>query len=326
MLDNEVREIILKNRPNLSRGSVNTYASSYRKIKRESGVDMGSIKDIIDNHKEIIEWMKNGMTPNVRKSKIASLVVLIDDKKDGDDDKDTALKEYRNVMTTDAKVVDDKEINQELTEKQKKNLISQEDVMKIYNQLKAEATPLLKLQHLSKNQFNLLQSYVLLSLYVLIAPRRSLDYTMFKIRNFDTSPQSSDNYMFNFNRSKKKPSSFVFNSYKNANRMGRQIIEIPKSLERIINEWSKYNKSDYLLVNNNGNPISPSKIAYWLNQIFGKSISSSMLRHIFLSDKFGGVDLKELESTAEAMGQSNIKRTLKYVQKDSDKVIAENEK
>jgi hypothetical protein len=229
-------------------------------------------------------------------------------------------------MTTDAKVVDDKEINQELTEKQKKNLISQEDVMKIYNQLKAEATPLLKLQHLSKNQFNLLQSYVLLSLYVLIAPRRSLDYTMFKIRNFDTSPQSSDNYMFNFNRSKKKPSSFVFNSYKNANRMGRQIIEIPKSLEKIINEWSKYNKSDYLLVNNNGNPISPSKIAYWLNQIFGKSISSSMLRHIFLSDKFGGVDLKELESTAEAMGQSNIKRTLKYVQKDSDKVIAENEK
>ena len=123
--------------------------------------------------------------------------------------------------------------------------------MKIYNQLKAEATPLLKLQHLSKNQFNLLQSYVLLSLYVLIAPRRSLDYTMFKIRNFDTSPNTLDNYMFNFNRSKKKPSSFIFNSYKNANRMGRQIIEIPKSLEKIINEWSKFNKSDDLLVNNN---------------------------------------------------------------------------
>jgi hypothetical protein len=324
--DENIKEIILTNRPKLSHGSINTYMASYRKIKSQSDINVDTPKDIVDNHKELLEWMRETMTPNIRKSKIACLVIIIDDKKDGDENKDIALKAFRNQMTDDGKTVDDKEINQELSERQKKNLISQKEVADIYSQLKSQATPLFKLSQLNKNQFNLLQSYVLLSLYVLIAPRRSTDYTAFKIRNFDSSPQSVDNYMFNFNRSKKKPSSFIFNTYKNANRMGRQIIEIPKSLEKIINEWSKFNKSDYLLVNNSGNPIAPSKITYWLNQIFGKSISTSMLRHIFLSDKFGGINLKELESTAEAMGQSDISRTLKYVQKDADKVIAENEK
>ena len=325
--DEHIKELILKNRPKLSQGSLNTYMASYRKIKKQSGATIDNPNDIIDNYEAILEWMKETMTPNIRKSKIACLVIIIDDKtNDNEVKKDKALKEFRKQMAIDGQTVDNKEVSQELTDRQKKNFISQDEVLRIYNELKSQATPLFKLNRLNKHQFNLLQSYVLLSLYTHIPPRRSTDYTAFKIRNFDTTPQSVDNYMFNFNRSKKKPSSFVFNTYKNANRMGRQIIEIPKSLEKIINEWSKFNKSDYLLVNNLGNPVAPSKITLWLNQIFGKSISSSMLRHIFLSDKFGGVNLKELQETADQMGQSDINTTLKYVQKDADKVIAENEK
>jgi site-specific recombinase XerD len=90
-------------------------------------------------------------------------------------------------------------------------------------------------------------------------------------------------------------------------------------------EWSRYNKSDYLLVNSIGNPVTPSKVTLWLNGIFGKQISSSMLRHIFLSDKFGGVNLQDLKSTAEQMGQKEISTTLKYVQKDAQQIISENE-
>jgi hypothetical protein len=92
--------------------------------------------------------------------------------------------------------------------------------------------PLLKINTLNKAQFNLLQSFILLSLYVLIPPRRSTDYTAFKIRNFDTSPQSTDNYMINLNRSKKKNSSFIFNTYKNSHKMGRQIIPISKNFRK----------------------------------------------------------------------------------------------
>jgi hypothetical protein len=324
--DDYIKELIIKNRPKLSQGSINTYMASYRKIKKSSNINVETANDIVDNYQDLLSWMKDTMTPNVRKSKLACLTIIIDDKtNENEEKKNKALQEFRKQMSIDGEIVDKQDSNQELTERQRKNYISQEEVLKIYNELKSQATPLFKIDRLNKNQFNLLQSYVLLSLYTHIAPRRSTDYTAFKIRNFNTSPQSTDNYMFNFNRSKKKPSSFVFNTYKNANRMGRQIIEIPKSLEKIINEWSRFNKSDYLLVNNSGNPITPSKITLWLNQIFGKSISSSMLRHIFLSEKFGDVNLNDLQNTAREMGQSDITQTLKYVQKN-DIEVNENKK
>jgi hypothetical protein len=51
-----------------------------------------------------------------------------------------------------------------------------------------------------------------------------------------------------------------------------------------------------------------------------------MLRHIFLSDKFKDVNLKELEETAHDMGQKDIRRTLKYVDKDYDEIVKKNDK
>ena len=88
--------------------------------------------------------------------------------------------------------------------------------------------------------------------------------------------------------------------------------------------WKLFNKSDYLLINNQGKPVSQSKIANWLNDIFGgKNISTSLLRHIYLSDKYKDVDLQDLTDTAHAMGQTDVRRTLKYVDKDYDNLVNE---
>jgi hypothetical protein len=48
-----------------------------------------------------------------------------------------------------------------------------------------------------------------------------------------------------------------------------------------------------------------------------------MLRHIYLSSKYKDVNLKELKEDARALGQSDISRTLKYVDKDYDKITEE---
>lgn len=319
-----IRQAIKANKPNLSASTIQTYLSSFRKVRRESKIELKSVKDIIDKHKEILEHLQED-TPGARKSKLACLVTILNDpEKKDEEDRAEALKAYRAQMLVDSKIVNEKYDKQELTERQQKNLIDQKEVLKIYERLKAQAQPLFKFDILNKQQFNILQSYVLLSLYVLIPPRRSTDYTFFKIRNYSTEPGTEDNYMFNFNRNKKKNSSFVFNTYKNANRLGRQIIDIPKNLEKIITEWSKFNKSDYLLVNSLGKQVSPSKITLWLNNIFDKSISSSMLRHIFLSDKFGKINLSDLKKTANDMGQGDINTTLAYVEKNSENIVKQN--
>jgi hypothetical protein len=215
----------------------------------------------------------------------------------------------------DAKTVDEEETKQELTEKQKENFLPQDEIINIYEVLKEQATPLFKLNQLNKKQFETMQLYVLLSLYILIPPRRTMDYTHFKIRSINPEV---DNF-FLAPKKKKELGSFVFNQYKNSNKLGAQIIErIPKELEKIIEKWKQFNKSDYLLVNSVGKQVAGSRIAVMLNDLFGKKISTSMLRHIYLTNKFGNINLKDLKDTAENMGSSGIERMLKYVDKNDD--------
>ena len=327
--DNQhLKDIIVKNRPLLAKNTINTYMASIRKIQQICDCDAESIEGLIKNRKKIIDSLGEVQTPMVRKSKISVIIAILDDKhNEHSEELAEALKDYRKVMTEDANKVNKREISQELSDKQKDNLISQEEVTKVYNDLKAEATPLLKKQILNRSQFETLQKYVLLSMYVLIAPRRSMDYASFKIRNFDETADSTDNYMVNYSKNKKKGNaSFVFNTYKNSKRLGRQTVDnVPKPLEKLIDTWKLFNKSDYLLVNSQGNPISQSRIAVLLNDIFGgKNISTSMLRHIYLSDKFKDVNLQELEETANNMGQKDIRRTLKYVDKNYDEIVKKN--
>lgn len=313
--------IIIKNRPSLAQSSVKTYLCSLRRIVKDTGLDLKNQDDFIKNIDTIIE-KANSYTPMVRKSRLASIIVLLDDK-DGLDDKGDyhnkakgdAIKRLRFIMMKDTRTVDQEETNQELTEKQKKNFIPQEDIIKIYELLKEQTMPLFKLNTLNKKQFEMMQMFVLLSLYILIPPRRTMDYTHFKIRNINPE---IDNFFLSPKR-KKELGAFVFNKYKNARKIGAQIIErIPKDLEKIIDKWKQYNKSDFLLINSVGNQVAGSKIALWLNEIFGKKISTSMLRHIYLSNKFGDVNLRELKDTAEDMGNNGIERILKYVQKDEN--------
>jgi hypothetical protein len=330
-LDNqEFKAIILKNRPLLATTTVATYMASIRKIQSLVNVKADTIESLINNREEIVKQLADIQTPMVRKSKLSVIITILDDKhEDHSDELDKALKFYRKEMTEDAAKVDRKELSQELSDKQKEHLISQDEVNNIYNQLKAEATPLMKKTTLTRKQFETLQNFVLLSMYVLIPPRRSMDYALFKIRNFSESSDSRDNYMINYNKNKKKGlASFVFNSYKNSGRLGRQTInDIPKSLERIIDMWKTYNKTDFLLINNQGNQITQSRISSLLNEIFGgRNISTSMIRHIFLTNKYKDVDLQDLTDTANAMGQTDIRRTLSYVNKAGPTATLEKKK
>lgn len=328
--DNQhIKEFIMKNRPLLAPGTLSTYMASIRKIQQICKCNAYTIDGLIKNRKEIMESLGEVQSPMVRKSKISAIIAVLDDKhNEHSNELVEALKDYRKVMTEDAGKVNKQNISQELSDKQKEHLISQEEVTTIYNQLKAEATPLLKKSVLTRKQLETVQNYVLLSMYVLIPPRRSMDYTEFKIRNFNEAQDSNDNYMVNYNKNKKKGlATFVFNSYKNSKRLGRQVIEnIPKPLEKLIETWKLFNKSDYLLINQVGNKITQSRIASLLNEIFGgRNISTSMLRHIYLSSKFKDVNLQEITETANAMGQTDIRTTLAYVDKNYDEITQSKE-
>jgi len=299
----EIKKTLKENRPELSLGSLRTYTSIISNLSKQMKYPFDSPKDICSHYKQILAHLKQ-FDPKIRKTRLSALVVYC-----GKEDKEVVDK-FRDLMIDDGKLADDEMKDQKMNEKQKEAMIPYDEVMSMYNKLEKEVSPLLKMDNLDKNQFVRVQIYVLLSCLLLIPPRRSLDYTEFKIKNID---KEKDNYMHIV---KRKPY-FVFNIYKTAKKYKTQEVEITNKLKLIIDKWNKLNPSDYLLVNSRmTDKINPTQLTNLLYGFFGKSISTSILRHIYLSNIYKDVPaLKEMEERASDMGNS-VQETFKtYVKK-----------
>jgi hypothetical protein len=309
-----IKKAINDNRPKLSESSLNTYLTGIKRISELSNIVIKTPADLVNKHVDVLNYLSK-MKPSSRKSRIAAIVAVIDTGDSADDDLKKVIKIYKDTMYADSEIVEERMKNQELTESQAENFISWDDIQKVFKVVKTQAFALMKKSSLKPAEFQKVQNYVILSLYTLIAPRRSQDYTNFKLRNYDTE---KDNYMV-IPTNKKHPARFVFNSYKNQRKLGRQEVEIPSVLKKVIMDWMKINENDYLLVNRKKAKLTVTRLSEILNDIFDSKVSTTLLRHSYLTSKFGDVDLNALETATTDMGNSEISRTLKYVSKRNGK-------
>lgn len=184
-----------------------------------------------------------------------------------------------------------KPVDHEKTESQKENWMEWKDVLKIKEDLKQKTNV----------HENRLKSMVV-SLYTEIQPRRALDYIV-----MDVVPKIKTDLSTNKNYLALKDNKFVFNRYKTDRKYGQQVIDIPVELRKSIDEYLaqhplKDQKTYSFLVNNSFEPFKGSNsITMMLNRIFKKKVSVSMLRHIYLSNKY---NIEAMEKDAEIMGHS----------------------
>ena len=290
----DLGDLIKEKRPKLSVSSLKTYKSILTNLYRKCFPDDDEI-DLkkFDDEKCIMEHLKD-IVFSKRKTILAALVVI------------TGNKEYTKMMSSDINEYNKEQLLQKKDGKFE-NMIEISDVEKVMKELEKATKPLFKKENLDMKDYQKIQDYVLLALTsgIYQAPRRSLDWVM-KVKDYDAE---KDNYV---DMKKKK---FVFNNFKTKSSKGQQIIEIPKPLLSILKKWIAILQSDmdYLLFDGKGGAITPSQITHRLNNIFGKPISTSLLRHIYISSKFSGINLKDLSDTANAMGQSSVFTTLTYV-------------
>jgi hypothetical protein len=133
-----------------------------------------------------------------------------------------------------------------------------------------------------------------------VPPRRSLDYTNFKIKHID--PEL--NYL--------EKKTLIFNSYKTAKLYGKQIIECPPPLLKILKKWISINPTEWLLFDSKGQKLTPVKLNQRLNKIFGEGKSINALRHCYLTDKYEDTikinqDLNtDMKKMGSSMGVSNV--------------------
>ena len=293
-------EIIKKNRPNLSQSSIRSYNSIIKNLAKALEITIESKADVSKNLKKIMDHLKENKEARKRKTIIASLITLFN----RDEDESKALDTLRSGMLADIKEAEEDEKKMEMSDVQRDNWMDYEEVMKKYHDFEKVAKPLLKLDKLTSMQFRTLNTYVLLACLVEIAPRRSLDYTLFKHHNVDPD---TDNYM------DAKKSQFVFNRYKTVRNYSTARVSIPLKLKKLMLEWQKINPNDYAFLDSRGKPLNQTKLNTILNNFFGKRIGTSMLRHIYLSHTLRNVDPSIFED-AKNMGHS-VEQAVKYVKK-----------
>ena len=281
----DLKAVIKEKRPNLTESSITTYNSIlknlYKKVFNEKEIDLKKF----DHTEKILAYLKE-VPPNKRKTILSALVIMTDDKK------------YRDLMLEDIKDYKEDIDKQEKTETQKENWIESDGVNTLWTALKKNADLLYKKSHLTTNDLQQIQSFIIVSLLggIFIPPRRSKDLVDFKIKNVD---KEKDNYL--------EKSIIHYNSYKTSKFYGEQNIVIPVTLKNILNKWIKINPTDYLLFDTNQNPLTSVKLNKRLNKLFdGKKVGVNQLRKTYLTGKYAEHSKlqKELAEDFKEMGSS----------------------
>ena len=196
------------------------------------------------------------------------------------------------------------------SETQKENWVNQSDITTLYSTITEEIRPLLEKKKLTGTEYEKLLRWMVLSLYTLQPPRRNADYQFCIVVN-KWNPQMDTKY----NYYDLSTATFYLNNYKTKKTYSTQEIKAPEELEHVIKSYLKFHplKTELkkksgaipLLVDYIGEPFeSVNAITRILNKVFGKRVGVSLLRNIYLTDKYSN-KVDDLKEDAEAMGTSS---------------------
>jgi hypothetical protein len=284
--------------------------------------NLSFLKDTAEVEKKVAEYK-----PNTQKSILTSITSVLSLWKD----KPTYKKVYTfyfEKMMGKAKEMKDGEVEGEKSETQKDNWLSWEEVSQKRDDLQKAVGDFMSQKHLTTHQYETLLKYMVLSLYTEVPPRRNQDYMDMwvvigkKSVAVDSLPKDK-NYLV---IEGKTPKQFVFHKFKTAKTYGTQTLPIPSSLAEVITQFLKHHPNIQgtnskttefkFLVSADGTPITAvNAITRILNKVMGKKVGSSLLRHIYLSSKYGD-EFREMKEDAEAMGHSVQEAQHTYIKTD----------
>jgi len=194
------------------------------------------------------------------------------------------------------------------TERQSQNWVSVAQIQELIDELSAEvkiitAGP----QNLTHRDLQTVQDRFMITFWLHYPVRNDLQHTrIISRRAFNALPQEQKdghNFVILGN-----PLEFSVGSYKTRKRYGVKKIKVDnKDVVKALRDWMKVSPNpEYVLVNvKNGEAMSSLQITQNLTRVFkarfNKSVGTTLLRHIVLTEKFGK-QLQEMEQMADVMG------------------------
>ena len=290
-MNQEITEKINKKR-NVKSTTLNAYLLNLNKLLKlgDLTASIENLDKLLQNSDNVMDLLE-GKKASTLRNYLASIVVYLSlDEKNGE-----LVKTYRALMDTYQKQNNQSYAGNKKSEKQKENWTTIFELQKVLGNYKKQLDRdgSLKKDELSKKEFDLLQKWLVGSLYIgdeSNPPLRN-DYIMDIVGRkdydrLDIETKQKNNYLVVKNKSNKM---FSLGEYKTSQKYGVKEIKVGKKLNTVLNVWLKYNKSNHLILNANGDQITPNSLTKLLIKIFepsGKKISSSMLRSIYISEKF----------------------------------------
>jgi len=308
---------------NITESSKNLYMKNL--VRLNGGNDIRNF-NFLKNEKEILDKLEK-YKPNTRRTYIISIVSLL---------KGLTAKEprkYKKLYDKYFVLLDqfNKELktNNEKSDREKENWISQAEVLAKLEELKHILPTIANAKKITEVQFNELQQLLLLSLYAMQKPRRNKDYQEMLVytKKVSSSPEKTMDTKGNIvtpvlpNILDLAGNRFIFQNFKTAKSYPSQEIPIVPELRDIIDTYLKfhptYKKTQKeavpFLVTYSGIPYKNNNdMTRLLYRIFNKKIGCSMLRHIYLTDKYKTV-LDDMKEDAQQMGTSENMVQNQYV-------------
>lgn len=287
-------EHIKKMRPKLSESSTKTYCNILRNLYRDLWDSEFHYEPLIKEQDKVLKHLE-GVKFNVRKTILSALVAISDG---------AVQNKYRNLMIEDARKYNTLQKENKMTDAQRENWITWEEIEKHVEQLKKKYYYIFKEKNPTQDDILNLQKYVMGCCYTMIPPRRSMDFCKMRCKNYD---KTKENFY--------EKGTFVFHQYKTAKFSGVQVEKVPPVLKSLLDRWVKFINTDLMFTNYYGKELTSAEVTKILNGIFGKKqIGVNQLRHIYITEKSAPL-MKQLEETATAMGHSTNQAKL-YVKNE----------
>ena len=296
-------------------------------LKRLNGGEVPKNFKFLCNVEEIQEKL-NRYKPNTKRSYIISIVSLLKMLKEKQPKKYKKL--YDDYYAILENLNENLKDNTTKTEKEETEWIGQDAVRQKLDEYMRVLDEIKDLKKLNETQYNSLLDLVILGLFILQKPRRNKDYQeMFVIKKYKDEYGTDNNFLDLFNNN------FIYNNYKTKGTYLTQSQPVNEVLQNIISVYMKFhplkqrlkeanNITTPFLVKYDGEAlISNNSLTRRLYKIFGKKIGSSMLRKLYLTDKYGDkmkqVEeiMEEMKEDAHAMGTSSETIQNNYIKKDT---------
>ena len=313
--------VIQKARPNAKESTIKMYTSNLNKLKKMFDTDDF---DFLKEHEKVKGQLKDLHFTTQRNYLSAVVIYLMAVSKDEKDMKENPLiLKYASMRDELSKIIEDNNATGIISNKQKDNFVDISEVNKMVQEMGEEIKnkKIKKKEDLSSKDKALLQVYTIFSIYTRLPMRNDLAGMEAINKRTYNKLSEEDKKEKNYLVVNKNNMFMVLNEFKTNTKYKSINIPIEKDLEKLLRAYLKLNGLGVLFKSSTGKALTRNALSQLLlkttKQRMGKSISTTMLRKIYLSSKYAGVK-EEMEKDAEIMGHSKGTQSKVYIKKEQE--------